>query len=76
MLHAWSNYRLYAWGENELCPVSRMPNYLTVFGVEGLGATIVDSLDTLYIMGLTKEFDEARDWVAHNFTMNIVSIEI
>ena len=29
-----------------------------------LGLTIVDSLDTLLIMGLNEEFDEARQWVA------------
>ena len=28
-----------------------------------MGATIIDSLDTLHIMGLTKEFEHARDWV-------------
>ncbi len=27
----------------------------------------VDSLDTLYIMGLDKEFQEGRDWVAEIF---------
>ena len=28
-----------------------------------LGATLVDSLDTLWLMGLKKEFARARDWV-------------
>ncbi|AQK45953.1 Mannosyl-oligosaccharide 12-alpha-mannosidase MNS1 [Zea mays] len=32
----------------------------------GLGATLVDSLDTLYIMGLKDEFQKARDWVAES----------
>ena len=27
------------------------------------GATIVDALDTLYLMGLTQEFEEALQWV-------------
>jgi hypothetical protein len=27
----------------------------------------VDALDTLYIMGLDKEFQEGRDWVADIF---------
>lgn len=30
----------------------------------GWGATIVDALDTLYIMGLHKDFDDAQDYVA------------
>ena len=36
------------------------------------GATIVDSLDTLYIMGMTEELAEARRWVEGclNFDVN------
>jgi hypothetical protein len=34
---------------------------INAFG--GLGATIVDSLDTLYIMGLQKQFQRAREYV-------------
>ncbi|KAK2159061.1 hypothetical protein LSH36_159g03014 [Paralvinella palmiformis] len=30
----------------------------------GIGLTIVDSLDTMYIMGLHDEFADAREWVA------------
>ena len=29
----------------------------------GLGATIIDSLDTLHIMNLTAEFADAKAWV-------------
>jgi len=46
-LHAWSNYKKYAWGHDELKPVSR--GWIDFMGV---GLTIVDSLDTLYLMGL------------------------
>lgn len=34
-------------------------NGVNSFG--GLGATLVDSLDTLYIMGLEDEFQKARE---------------
>jgi hypothetical protein len=27
-------------------------------------ASIIDSLDTLYLMGMEEEFQRARDWVA------------
>ena len=30
------------------------------------GTTLVDSLDTLWIMGMEQEFKEARDWVAQS----------
>jgi len=59
MIKAWSAYRTYAWGYDELRP-------LTLGGQNnwgGVGATIIDALDTLWIMGLKDEFKEGRDWV-------------
>ncbi|VFQ63381.1 unnamed protein product [Cuscuta campestris] len=66
MRHAWSSYETYAWGHDELQPQSR--NGVDSFG--GLGATLIDALDTLYIMGLDDEFQKARDWVAHTLDFN------
>ena len=63
MKHAWSNYEKYAWGSNELKPVSKKAHNNSVFGSAALGATIVDGMDTLYIMGLHDEFKRGRDWV-------------
>lgn len=36
----------------------------------GLGATLVDSLDTLYIMGLDEQFQRAREWVSNCFNLS------
>ncbi|KAF9618856.1 hypothetical protein IFM89_002724, partial [Coptis chinensis] len=55
MLHAWTCYENYAWGQDEL----QTKNGVNSFG--GLGATLIDSLDTLYIMGLDEQFQRARD---------------
>lgn len=75
MLHAWNNYKRYAWSENELNPINRRGFYGGIFAGHEFGATILDSLDTLYIMGLTKEFEDARAWVAQNVSFDyIVSI--
>lgn len=38
------------------------------------GATIVDALDTLYIMEMFEEFDAATDWVEKNLIFNVVSL--
>lgn len=38
------------------------------------GATIVDALDTLYIMEMFEEFDAATDWVEKNLVFNVVSL--
>lgn len=51
MRHAWKAYRTYAWGYDELHPISKSPS--PWFGV---GLTIVDSIDTLYIMNMTEGF--------------------
>lgn len=51
-VHSWKGYEDHAWGSDELQP-------LTQEGKEtlgGLGATIVDSLDTLWLMGLKDQF--------------------
>ena len=60
---AWDSYHEYAWGANELRPLTRKRHSANIFGNADTGATIVDGLDTLYIMGLMDEFKQGRDWV-------------
>jgi len=62
--HAWKAYKKYAWGKDELKPVSHGSNDWF-----NLGLTLVDSLDTMWLMGLEEEFQEASEWV--RFEMNI-----
>ena len=53
--HTWTGYKTHAWMHDELNPVSgesRDPFC-------GWAATLVDTLDTLWIMGFTEEFEEA-----------------
>ncbi|XP_023161423.2 mannosyl-oligosaccharide alpha-1,2-mannosidase IA isoform X1 [Drosophila hydei] len=76
MEHAWHNYKLYAWGKNELRPLSQRPHSGSIFGSYDLGATIVDGLDTLYIMGLEKEYKEGRDWIERRFSLDNISAEL
>jgi mannosyl-oligosaccharide alpha-1,2-mannosidase len=71
MKHAWDNYVRYAWGKNELRPISKRGHSASIFGSMSLGATIVDGLDTLYIMGLEEEVKQGRDWIAENFDINL-----
>lgn len=73
-IHAWENYKLYAWGKNELRPLSKRAHTGSIFGAYELGATIVDGLDTLYIMDLKQEYQEGRDWVEQKFSFkNLVN---
>ncbi|XP_068454994.1 mannosidase, alpha, class 1B, member 1b isoform X2 [Clinocottus analis] len=64
-LHSWKGYKDFAWGHDELRPLSK--SYNEWFG---LGLTLIDSLDTMWIMGLKKEFEEAKSWVATELTFN------
>ncbi|KAH8903012.1 family 47 glycosyl hydrolase [Coniochaeta sp. PMI_546] len=54
----WAAYRQHAWGRDALLPLSGEGRDQ----FSGWAATLVDSLDTLWIMGMRDEFDEA---VAH-----------
>ncbi|XP_054714312.1 endoplasmic reticulum mannosyl-oligosaccharide 1,2-alpha-mannosidase-like [Uloborus diversus] len=65
-LHAWKGYRSYAWGHDHLKPITK-----TFQNWFGLGLTIVDSLDTLYIMDLQEEFNEAKEWVKEKLNFNV-----
>jgi mannosyl-oligosaccharide alpha-1,2-mannosidase len=57
---AWASYRDKAWMKDALKPISG--DYVDQFS--GWAATLVDSLDTLWIMGLRDEFYEAVAAVA------------
>ncbi|KAK4169005.1 glycoside hydrolase [Cladorrhinum sp. PSN259] len=57
MRRCWASYKKYAWMADELTPITGKKR--NVFG--GWGATLVDSLDTLWIMGFKEEFYEAVD---------------
>lgn len=57
--HAWYGYREKAWGHDEVMPISG--SYKNPFNA--WGATLVDALDTLYIMGMHAEFEEAVEHV-------------
>ncbi|KAJ4291636.1 hypothetical protein N0V90_009531 [Kalmusia sp. IMI 367209] len=59
-LRSWESYRSFAWAQDELAPITGKG--AESFG--GWGATLVDSLDSLWIMGLKKEFYEAVEAVA------------
>ncbi|XP_077969053.1 endoplasmic reticulum mannosyl-oligosaccharide 1,2-alpha-mannosidase-like isoform X2 [Styela clava] len=65
MKHAWEGYKKYAWGHDHLHPISRRHD--DWFHV---GLTILDSLDTLYIMGMKTEYDEARNFVANELSFD------
>lgn len=56
--HSWDSYKKFAWGRDELLPLTG--GYSEWFGV---GLTLIDSMDTLYIMGLKEDFNESLNWI-------------
>ena len=60
-LHAWRGYRRYAWGHDDLAPLSRRPHD---WYAQPLLMTPVDALDTLLLMDLRDEADAARELIA------------
>lgn len=74
-LFGWKNYEKYAWGENELKPLSKMGHSAGIFGsvATKLGATIVDGLDTMYMMGYLEEYKRGREWIINSFNIDVVS---
>jgi mannosyl-oligosaccharide alpha-1,2-mannosidase len=60
---SWRTYRNHAWGRDEVAPQQLVGK--DTFA--GWGATLVDSLDTLWIMGMKNDF---RDAVGHVATID------
>jgi mannosyl-oligosaccharide alpha-1,2-mannosidase len=56
-LKCWQNYRSYGWMHDEIRPISG--EVTDHFG--GWAATLIDALDTLWIMGFEEEFNSAVD---------------
>lgn len=55
----WQSYQKFAWMHDEVAPVTG--GFKDPFG--GWAATLVDALDTLFLMGFVKEFEEAIEAV-------------
>ncbi len=66
-LHAWNGYKKYAWGNDDLKPLSK--TYHNWYA-EPLLMTPVDSLDSLYLLGFKKEADAARKYITANLSFD------
>ncbi|KAJ0396393.1 hypothetical protein P43SY_004150 [Pythium insidiosum] len=61
MQFVWRNYEEHAFGGDEIDPIS---GNMVADAWGGIACTMVDALDTLWIMGMKDEFARARDYVA------------
>ncbi|KAJ3127406.1 Mannosyl-oligosaccharide 1,2-alpha-mannosidase IA [Nowakowskiella sp. JEL0407] len=72
--HAWDGYAKHAWGADELRPLSL--SSFNWYGNYSLLSTPVDSLDTLYIAGLKKEYEAAKKLVLEELDFGKVDAEV
>ncbi|MEU6171447.1 glycoside hydrolase family 47 protein [Streptantibioticus parmotrematis] len=65
-LHGWHGYTAKAWGYDQVCPVSGTHNDFFAPGTT-FGLSIVEALDTLYVMGEDAELARGCDWIEAHF---------
>jgi hypothetical protein len=68
-LTAWTAYRRHAWGRDELRPVSATPSDFFIPGAP-LGLTLIESLDTMYLMELDGELSASIAWINSSLNFN------
>ncbi|KAG6811987.1 hypothetical protein H0H87_002361 [Tephrocybe sp. NHM501043] len=57
-----------AMGDDNYHPISKTGTNLTDAG--GIGYTVIDSLDTIQLMGLDSEYARARKWIANSLSFD------
>ncbi|KAF8627872.1 hypothetical protein AX15_004202 [Amanita polypyramis BW_CC] len=66
--YAWAAYERDAMGYDEYHPLSGKGTNFSRDG--GIGYMIIDSLDTIQLMGLTEEYKRARQWINESLSFD------
>jgi ER degradation enhancer, mannosidase alpha-like 2 len=66
-LHAWKGYKKYAWGHDDLKPLTK--TYHDWYA-QPLLMTPVDALDTMILMGFKHEAEDARNYIVANLSFD------
>jgi mannosidase alpha-like ER degradation enhancer 2 len=66
-LHAWNGYKQYAWGHDELKPLTKTARD---WHKVSLLMTPVDALDTMILMGLKDEARTTREYIVKNLSFD------
>jgi mannosyl-oligosaccharide alpha-1,2-mannosidase len=70
MRWAWRNYRDRAWGKDQIKPLSGGYESFPLKD-HHLGLSLIEALDTLWIMGLDEEFRDGVEWVKENLDFEV-----
>jgi mannosyl-oligosaccharide alpha-1,2-mannosidase len=71
MAWAWRNYTELAFGQDQIKPVSGGAESFFLSNGPSLGLTIVEALDTLYVMHLDSELEAGVRWIETNLHFDI-----
>ena len=66
-LHAWNGYKKYAWGHDDLKPLSKTGHD---WYAQSLLMTPVDALDTMILMGFKDEANRTRQYIVRNLSFD------
>lgn len=66
--HAWKGYKEYAWGADDLKPLTKEPK---TWYKQSMLMTPVDAFDTFVLLGLKEEAKEAKDIILQKLDFNI-----
>src|SRR5947208_14993057 len=66
-LHAWRGYKKYAWGHDDLRPLSKTAHD---WYAQSLLMTQVDALDTMILMGLKDEAETTKRYIIENLSFD------
>src|SRR4051794_1607457 len=66
-LHAWQGYKKYAWGHDDLRPLSKAAHD---WYAQSLLMTQVDALDTMILMGLKDEAETTKRYIIENLSFD------
>lgn len=69
-LHAWNGYVRYAWGRDEVKPLSGTGSDFFVPG-HSFGLSIIEALDTLYVMELDDELERCVRWLRSHLDFDV-----
>lgn len=69
-VHAWSGYKRFAWGHDEVHPVSGKASEFFIKD-HSFGLSMLEAVDTLYVMELDDEVDACLQWLRKNLTFDV-----
>ena len=70
MRWAWDQYREKAWGKDQIMPVSGGSESFSIKG-HHLGLSLVEALDTLWLLEMDAEFRDGVDWIKSNLDFDV-----